>query len=37
MRQAYIDDWIYGPRRSEFQTTMFRPHMTGSGPSQKQL
>ena len=36
MRKAYINDWIYGPRRSEYQTTIFRPHMTGSGPTQKQ-
>ena len=32
MRKAYIDDWIYGPRRSELPNTMFKPHMTGSGP-----
>ena len=32
MRKVYIDDWIYGPRRSELQNTMFKPHMTGSGP-----
>ena len=36
MRKVYINDWIYGPRRSDFQHTMFRPHMTGSGPTPQQ-